>query len=145
MWPVYKYGVEPTKITHSEDCLDRYREPSEIDPKEYAGRPWLKDSDEAWYGSNKLRWTFPFGREAGLRHLLRQLAPIIEAGEGKITTVLADTAKTQPLIMHAAPPKKWADSEGFGDMASLSELFHIVDESIAQEFNLSLIPCNQYS
>ena len=49
----------------------------------------------------------------------------------------------RPCNRHAAPAKKWADTEGFGDLVGLSEMFHVVDHAVAAEVKMPLIPYYQ--
>ena len=49
------------------------------------------------YAKNGLKWAYPFGRELGLKSMLRHTQKTLAGTQ--ITQVLADTVRPQPLIM----------------------------------------------
>lgn len=107
-------------------------------PTDYGHRTWIKEAEDEYERNYGLNWTYPFGRERGMRSMLSNVMKTLRGTS--LVPILADTVQPQPLIMHARPPKKWADTESFGDMLSLTELFHKVDTKVAAEFDIPLIP-----
>lgn len=108
-------------------------DPSEL---QYGARGHLKKTEPKWYAENGLAWAYPFGRETGMRRLLANLTAASK-GTG-IALVVADTVRPEALLMHAMPPKRWADTESFGPMASLAALYHQQDAKVTSELNVTL-------
>lgn len=93
--------------------------------------------DARWYKTRGLEWTYPFGRESGMRSFVNDARAILDESGAKL--VLADTVQPVTSLMYSLPPKKWGDSAKFGQMG-LPAVFAEQDKKVARELNVPVVP-----